>query len=61
MVPVVPIIILVSLLFFISQISSIAIVKSYFKIYSASFLITFHSPEIAMPINIHYYYYSYYN
>jgi hypothetical protein len=32
----------------------------YFKIFSASFLITFLSPEIAMSINRHYSYYYYY-
>ena len=35
----------------------ISIVRSlYFRIFSASFLNTFLSPEIAMSINIHYYY-----
>jgi len=39
----------------------ISIVRSlYFKIFSASFLITFLSPEIATSISIHYYYYYYY-
>jgi hypothetical protein len=44
----------------------ISILRSlYFKLFSASFLITFISPEIAMSINRHvpfhcYYYYYYY-
>jgi len=42
--------------FFTFRMRSIAIVKSYFKIYSASFLITFQSPETAMSVNRHYNY-----
>jgi len=39
----------------------ISIVRSlYFKIFSASFLITFLSPGIATSINRRYYYYYYY-
>ena len=39
----------------------ISIVRSlYFRIFSASFSITFMSPEFATSINIHYYYYYYY-
>jgi len=48
MLPVAPIII------FTFRMRSIAIVKSYFKIYSASFLIPFLSPEIAISIKRHY-------
>jgi hypothetical protein len=39
----------------------ISIVRSlYFKIFPASFLFTFRSPDIAMSVNTHYYYYYYY-
>jgi hypothetical protein len=41
-------------LVFIFHMHCIYIVRSlYFRIFSASFLITFLSPEIATPINIH--------
>jgi len=72
MVPVAPIITGITLVFTFHM-HCIYIVRSlYFKIFSASFLITFLSPEIATSINIHvhfslswiiiyYYYYYYYN
>ena len=53
MVPVTPIIIGITLVFTFHM-RCISIVKSlYFKILSASFLITYLSPEIATSINIH--------
>ena len=53
MVPVAPIITGITLVFTF-HVRCISIVRSlYFKIFSASFLITFLSPEIATSINIH--------
>ena len=53
MVPVAPIITGITLIFTFHM-RCISIVRSsYFKIFSASFLITFLSPEIATSINIH--------
>jgi hypothetical protein len=58
MVPVAPIDITLAFTFYMRCIS---VVRSlYFKIFSASCLITFLSPEIATSIHMHYYYYYYY-
>ena len=53
-----PLLLLVSLLFFTFYMGCVVVVvvvvrSIYFKIISASFLITFLSPEIAVPVNRH--------
>ena len=56
-VPVAPVITGITFVFTFHTRCMFVVRSLYFRIFSASFLITFLSPEIATSINIHYYYY----